>query len=396
MFKSNKPNKQNEALKNENIQLKNENAMLRGIQSAMPDPYYVRDMDYNVLIWPESIQKLTDYSEEEAKKMKCYDIFKAEVCEDCPTQKCIQDRNFLKDAKVIVWNKQGKEIIALVSNAGVYDENSEPVGAVEVVKDHTAYDSLLKKLGVESEQLSSVSEELAATSQQVSALSTNLYEQSATSLDGANNGVLLSNQVAEKATNCNTFATEVQEHIDHMSLSMGESVKTINKLKNQSGSIVEIVNTIKKISDQTNLLALNASIEAARAGEAGRGFAVVADEIRKLAESSNQSSDEIMKNVDEISKLIESTVKNISETEEKTASSEDIMKKLLTLIREIDASTKKLTDVTASICKVSETTSNTSKEQNISMEEVAKVSQELAGIAQELQSEIKKLEQIDM
>ncbi|UUZ91539.1 methyl-accepting chemotaxis protein [Paenibacillus sp. P25] len=92
----------------------------------------------------------------------------------------------------------------------------------------------------------------------------------------------------------------IGEKMQQITSKVAETNTTIRSFMETTRQIRDVLQVIEEISAQTNLLALNASIEAARVGEHGRGFAVVAGEIRKLADLTRKSTEEIHETVQQI------------------------------------------------------------------------------------------------
>ncbi|MCM1988638.1 ABC transporter substrate-binding protein [Oceanirhabdus seepicola] len=101
---------------------------------------------------------------------------------------------------------------------------------------------------------------------------------------------------------------EIMESFLNIKQTVENMSGAMNKLSEKSNEIKGIVDIIKQISKTTHLLSLNANIEAARAGEAGRGFTIVAQEVKKLANSSSESADNINTIIDEMAYVTNETL----------------------------------------------------------------------------------------
>ena len=135
---------------------------------------------------------------------------------------------------------------------------------------------------------------------------------------------VLSTSVEQAASAVQQTAASAQE----LAAISQDIAKEAEEGTNQLHFTSEILELIRRVAKQTNLLGLNAAIEAARAGELGRGFSVVAGEVRKLADESNRSANEISGILLEfqsvIRKITESSLRNSGITQEQAHSNQEI------------------------------------------------------------------------
>lgn len=213
---------------------------------------------------------------------------------------------------------------------------------------------------------------------------------------------------------------DLQEKNAKNNTSLLEIERAVQELNRKTQSIEGILETISNIAGQTNLLALNAAIEAARAGDAGRGFAVVADEIRKLAEQSAASTDEIQTIISTIREESNNTVNIMLEVtrlnkerdvtvQEVGSSFQDISNAIAIITEKIHhindyviAMSKDKDEIVSAIeniSAVSEETAASSQEVTASMEQtssaiddVAKAAEDLNRLAEKLNQEVKNFQ----
>lgn len=148
-----------------------------------------------------------------------------------------------------------------------------------------------------------------------------------------------------------------QNKILHSKKTWEKVIYSISNLSNKSGRIGEIIETINGIAKQTNLLALNAAIEASKAGEYGKGFSVVSEEIKKLAQLSKESTEEI-------SNLIGDVQKDIKTVNDQMATAQLSMEEEISSFENTEISFKDIQDVVLQLTKEIKEISNKIKSTN--------------------------------
>ena len=256
-------------------------------------------------------------------------------------------------------------------------------------------------------EMAMVSREIATASAQQSDVASSMaasVEQMSVSInhvgDRANEASQFSSESGELAAEGEKVISQTMQEVRQASTSAAQSEERIRTLESQSEQISSVVSVIKEVADQTNLLALNAAIEAARAGEQGRGFAVVADEVRKLAERTAASTQEITKTIESMRQGarsavegMHSVVQQVEQSVQLSSHANEVMIKVgkgsreaVAMVGEISSAMREQTEASHSIALQIESVAQMSEEGSAAANESARSAHDLEQLANSMKN----------
>ena len=157
---------------------------------------------------------------------------------------------------------------------------------------------MIRQIERAAQQVAGGAQSTAATLTTIRQRADTLTARTSTAQDTATTFVRAAENFAESAHGIEQQVRDAGRLTDEAGAAASEALLAVDRLRESSAAIGNVVNLIAQIARQTTLLALNSTIEAARAGAAGKGFAVVATEVKALAVQTQHATEEITRKIE--------------------------------------------------------------------------------------------------
>ena len=333
------------------------------------------------------------------------------------------DENFLKRKDEVgeladSFNRMNSNLRTLLksinNNCGQVSSSSEELSAtVEEI------DAQINGVNTSTQEIAAGMQETSAAIEEINSSGNQIFEIANSLLEEANIGNENADKIAKRAEAMKNGAERAKNEAYNLYVEQQKQIMDSIEKGKVVQDIKMMSDSIQTISEQINLLALNAAIEAARAGEHGKGFAVVAEEVRKLAEASTKTVDQINEMVSDVNiafsdlsrnsqgilEFIESKVvvdyDNMLKSGEQYFEDSEFVKKSMntfnTKTKEIDESILQVNEALESVASAIEQATASSLEISNNIEEITKAVDEVsqvsvmeAELAEELNLNVKK------